>query len=237
MVLHWRHFASRGTMESSESYALNKAEYKEKSLEYYTRNEEVWNTLTHFIGGVIGFIGLIYLLIKANTTPRIIAALMTGIGGSVPYFISATYHFIQDTEKKLIARKIDYSGVCFIIVACGAPLALGVRVNTFNVWAISFCFALSFLVVFLSLYDVKKHSKHVVLIDLLISAVIFAIYFSNRNYFSIRCKIYLALGALFCLLGLAFFGKKKQYFHTFFHILMVMGTGSFLFAGALIFLT
>lgn len=223
-------------MESSESYALNKAEYKQKSLEYYTRSEEVWNTLTHFIGGVIGFVGLIFLLIKANTTPRIIAALMTGIGGSVPYFISAAYHFIKDTEKKLIARKIDYSGVCFIIVACGAPLALGVRVNAFNIWAISFCFALSFLVVFLSLYDVKKHSKHVVIIDIVISFVIFSIYFFNRNFFTDSCKVWLALGALFCILGLAFFGKKKQYFHTFFHILMVLGTGSFLLAGVYIFL-
>lgn len=74
-------------MESNESYALNKAEYREKSLEYYTKSEEVWNTITHFIGGLFGFAGLIYLLIKANNAPRYIAALVTGIGGSVPYFV------------------------------------------------------------------------------------------------------------------------------------------------------
>lgn len=223
-------------MESIKSYELKKAEYRDKSLEYYTQSEEVWNSISHFVGGILGLIGFIYLIVIANTPSRIVAAIITGIGGTVPYFISAVYHFIKDPQKKLIARKIDYCGVSFIIVACGAPLALGIRVNPINVVSVAICFAVAFVIIFLSVYDVKRFSKHVLILDLIIAAVLLAVYLYNRELIALVSKVWYIIGALFCLAGLFFFGKKKQYLHTCFHILMVMGTASIMLAGIYIFL-
>ncbi|NCA91796.1 hypothetical protein EOM82_00895 [bacterium] len=222
-------------MESAEKYALNKAKYAEKGLEYYTPKEERWNTVSHFIGGVLGFLGMIYLIIIANTTPRIIAAIVTGIGGSIPYFVSAAYHFIRDHDRKLIARKIDYSAVSFIIVACGAPLTLGVRLDVFTIVAIVLCFILAIINIILSIYDIKKYSRYVLVADLIVSAIFFVVYLYNRQLIPISGKIFYACGAAFCLAGLAFFGRKKQFLHACFHILMVFGTVSFFFANVFLY--
>ncbi len=222
-------------METAEIYALNKAQYAEKGLEYYTPKEERWNTISHFIGGVLGFVGMIYMLIIANTTPRIIAAVITGVGGSVPYFVSAVYHYITDHNKKLIARKIDYSAVSFIIVACGAPMTLGIRLTPFNIVALLLCLILAAANIALSLYDIKKFSRYVLVADLIVAAIFFGVYLYNRQLIPISGKIFYACGGAFCLAGLAFFGRKKQFLHACFHILMVFGTVSIYFANVFLY--
>ncbi len=222
-------------MEPAEKYALNKAQYAEKGLEYYTPREERWNTVSHFVGGVLGFAGMIYLLIIANTTPRIIAAVVAGIGGSIPYFVSAAYHFIRDHDKKLLARKIDYSAVSFIIVACGAPLALGIRINPFNVVSIALCFTLAIVNIVLATYNIKKFSRYILVADLIVAAILVVVYLYNRQLVPVSGKILYVCGAVFCLLGLAFFGRKKQFLHACFHILMVFGTMSILIANVFLY--
>lgn len=223
-------------MTAHKNYAIKKAEYRQKSLEYYTPKEEIWNSISHFIGGVLGLFAFVYLMIKANTNAKIVAALIAGVGGSIPYFLSAIYHFIQHPQKKLVARKIDYSGVCFIVVACGAPLAIAVRINAINMISLAACFAFCAIIVVLAIINVQKFSRKILLFNLFIAAVIIFLYFYNFTLLHVRAKIWFAVGAFFCGVGLAFYGIKRQYLHACFHVLMVLGTISFFHAGVYIFL-
>ena len=210
---------------SVTEYEAKQAEYRDKGLVYYTTKEEVWNSFSHFLGAVFGLFGLIYILVAGEkTAPIITSAILYFVGVTCPYAISTAYHGVKDLGIKKELRKYDHAGISFIIFGNTAPMCL-IYLTGFEVY---YVVAASFLIcvvnVVLCLVDLKKFSSVALILDLVCAAVGVVGYCLCRLNIAWSGKICYIIGSVLCLVGLAFYGRKKKYMHTVFHILMVLGT-------------
>ncbi len=84
------------------------------------------NSLTHWGGAVLAFIGLIALLIVGWDTPaKIISLVIYGVSLILLFSASATYHMVQVKDKALeIFRKIDHAAIYLLIAGTYTPFCV-----------------------------------------------------------------------------------------------------------------
>lgn len=87
--------------------------------------EEVGNAVTHGIGSLLSIAALILLLIRADTTLKIVAALVYGICMILMFTMSCLYHsFRSGSTVKRVWRRFDYISIYLLIGGTFAPLWL-----------------------------------------------------------------------------------------------------------------
>ena len=87
--------------------------------------EEVGNAVTHGIGSLLSIAALILLLIRADTTPKVVAALVYGICMILMFTMSCLYHsFRSGSTVKRVWRRFDYISIYLLIGGTFAPLWL-----------------------------------------------------------------------------------------------------------------
>ena len=210
--------------EPQDTYMQNKALWRKDGLEYYTKFEEVVNISTHAIGGLLGLIGIIFLLILSDNVFDYVASAFGGVIMTIPFIVSTVYHSIRHPKAKKIARKIDHSCVGFVILGCGIPLALCLNAHIYNYVCIGIVFSIMLINLILTQIDVNKFTKLEVILDLIACVFFVACYFVNRSALSLESVICYAVGSVLSLLALVFFCIKKQFFHAIFHLLSLLGT-------------
>ncbi len=91
-----------------------------------TKNEELWNVITHGIGFVASIVGLILLLRKYadSTTTSNIAVSIYGASLINLYLVSSLYHGVIDEKKKFKLRILDHISIYFLIAGTYTPVLL-----------------------------------------------------------------------------------------------------------------
>ncbi len=94
---------------------------------FYTKKEELANTLTHGVGAVLAVFGLIILIQKATTTAdiwKIVTTFIFGLTLIIAYTASAFYHGTPEGLWKRIWRSIDHVTIYFLIAGTYTPFVL-----------------------------------------------------------------------------------------------------------------
>jgi len=222
--------------QDKDTYIQNRSEYKDKGLVYYSRSEETINCFTHLLAGLMGLAFMIYTICFLDKPILIFAASLSAIFCAFPYTVSFYYHFTSNVKRKAVVRKIDHAGVGFIVLSCGIPLCLGMKIHVYDIVAVSICTAIVFGNIIMSIINLQKFSRLMMILDVVIAVFLTAAYFVNRQTMPESAKWFFISGAVFCLLAFSFFGRKTQYMHSVFHILSLLGTTAFMHAGMLILL-
>lgn len=217
-------------MENVITVDENSEIYKNKTLVYYTPREEKLNAVSHFVGSIFGVSGMLTLIFISSDFFDILASIFFGFGVILTYTNSTIYHGLKNLNLKSIWRKIDHCSVGFIILSCGAPLCLSMARNVFDYTAFSISLGLCFVNMALCVINLKKFSRVALVLDFVSAAFLIAVYFTNRGIIPSVSKAFFAVGAALCLAGAFFFGRKKEFLHAVFHILMLVGTMSIFMA-------
>ncbi len=99
---------------------------KEKVLDVYTPEEEVANTLSHGLGAILGIIGTIFLLVKADSSIKTWSFLIFGLTLINLYTASTLYHAVKSKQRKFLFKKLDHIGIYLLIAGTFTPFAWGV---------------------------------------------------------------------------------------------------------------
>ena len=89
--------------------------------------EEVAHSLTHGIGLVLGFVGLVFLLILAARTGdpwRIVACAVYATTLVLLYLASTLYHALSFTRARHVLKVLDHSAIFLLIAGTYTPFAL-----------------------------------------------------------------------------------------------------------------
>jgi hemolysin III len=86
------------------------------------------NSLTHWVGAILGLAGLVALLIVGWSTPaKIISLAIYGVSLTAMFSASATYHMVRVKERALeIFRKIDHAAIYLLIAGTYTPFCVNV---------------------------------------------------------------------------------------------------------------
>lgn len=133
-------------------------------LPKYTVREEQANVITHFIGMIIGIIGLLIMFSFAivrtirdiNNFVDIISSLVFGGSMVALYTMSTVYHNEKNLKKRVFRQKFDHLSINILIAgSCSAFMISGLK-NNIGYILISCVWALSILSMVLNWINVKK---------------------------------------------------------------------------------
>ena len=81
-----------------------------------TRGEEIFNAVSHGVGGALAVAGMVLLLLRSHTGLAVMASCFYGISMVVMMFASGLYHALPTGSRaKRVCRRFDYTSIYLLI--------------------------------------------------------------------------------------------------------------------------
>ena len=211
---------------------MYRTKLSDRQLPSYSKKEELTNTITHIIGGVIG--GCISLLccIKAfryGTIPSIIGCIIFLSSIVTLYSMSSIYHGLKPGTAKKIMQIMDHCTIYFLICGTYTPILLGAFLPVYPKisWGLlGFLWLLAAISITLTAIDLKKYNIFSMICYICMGWSILPfitqaidVLTTNGFYILLSGGIVYTIGAV--LYGI---GSKIRWFHSIFHVFVVLGT-------------
>lgn len=92
--------------------------YKKQTL-----GEEIANSISHGIGGLLAIAALVVMLVQANSGGEIASAIVFSLGALMLYTMSSLYHAFKEGSKvKRVFQRFDHISIYVLIGATFAPI-------------------------------------------------------------------------------------------------------------------
>lgn len=204
----------------------------QRSLPDYTRGEEIFNMVTHIVGGGLSVIATILCVLWSSLYHDAWAVVSMGIYGAgllMVYSVSGVYHGLKGETAKKVMQIVDHCDIYFLIAATYTPLLLiGMRpVYPGLAWTLfGLEWGLGILAATLNAIDLKKFSAFSMVCYILMGwGIIFFPRAAMTSFGQVSCAWLLAGGISYTVGAILYgIGVKVRYMHSVFHIFVVLGS-------------
>ena len=191
------------------------------------KNEEFWNSLTHFIGVILTVLGtpLLFYFDNKFTSLSTLSIILFSFGLFFVYSSSSVYHFVINPRLKKRFQILDHISIYYLILGSYAPVCL------------------------ITLYEYSGINIFIVVLTLSIGGTLKKLFFTGR-FKIISLLLYLAMGWLIVVeinllfelldseaellliigglsytIGIIFYTLDKiKYFHSIWHLFVLTGS-------------
>lgn len=211
---------------------VTRTKLRDRILPFYTKGEEIFNMVTHIVGGGVGIATLVLCVIISalnNNTAGVVCSAIFGFTMISLYTMSSVYHGLRNGTAKKVFQIIDHCTIYFLIAGTYTPIMVCSLSKTapMNAWlTLAVVWGLAALATTLTAIDLKKYK---VFSNICYVGMGWAVIFSMKEvYYCLGVGGFWLLlsGGLAYTLGVVFyaFGKKIRYFHSIFHIFVLAGS-------------
>ncbi len=200
-----------------------------RSLPDYTRGEEIMNMVTHIAGGSVGITALVLCLMRSRDVWGVTASSIYGICMICLYSISSVYHGLAPSMGKKVLQVLDHCTIYFLIAGTYTPIALTAlrRVYPALGWGMFFFqWILAAIAVTLTAIDLKKFSIFSMICYIGMGWAILPFLPQTMTVLTPPGFYYLLAGGIAYTIGAILYGigSKIRWFHSVFHIFVVLGS-------------
>jgi len=201
------------------------------SLPRFTRGEEIFNAVSHIVGGGFGVVFLIVGVLYAHMhcdSLGIFSLYVYGICMILTYTMSAIYHFLRPLKAKKVFRIIDHCSIFLLIAGTYTPICL-ITLMAEPAWGCSLfliVWSLSILGITFTAINLHKYKTFGQILYLALGwCIIFAL-FPLLRHIELNGFWWLLGGGIAYSIGVIFFayGRRVRYFHSIFHLFVVLGS-------------
>ena len=197
----------------------------------YTKTEEKLNTITHIFGAVLALVATIMTVVRSTSLGRIdylAIGLVYCLSMLLVFVCSSVYHGLPLSRAKKVMRMIDYTAIYFMLMGTITPYMLlsVVNVNYTLGWTLFLiCFVATVISIILTLTSFSKTKAIRMVLYIVIGFCAFSSLFVIGDRVDRVGVKYVLAGNGAYIMGLILFaiGAKKKYFHTIFHIFVIIG--------------
>ena len=209
---------------------IKRTKLNDRVLPVYSVGEEIANTATHVLGGLLGLLALVLCVRKAAVcrgSAEVAGAAIYGSCLVILYSISSVYHGLRPGMAKKVLQVLDHCAIYFLIAGSYSVVCLGAirRIAPALGWGIlALEWVLCIVATVLTAIDLKRYKV-----------------FSMVCYIGMGWAIIPMAGLLFDILtpagfwlllgggisytvGAVLFGLKKKWMHSVFHVFVVLGS-------------
>lgn len=183
------------------------------------------DSITHGLGALLSILGLILLIIKADTTMGYISGIIYGFCLFFLYLSSTLFHSFPDFFKRTRAvfQRFDHSAIFLLIVGTYTPIILHTLELSFALIYLSIMWTLTITgIVFKAIWIKKYQYVHLAIYLLMGWSVVFV---WNDVYPLIKPQLwFLVFGGLSYTLGVVFYLAKFKYHHFIWHLFVMIGS-------------
>ncbi len=205
---------------------------KDRQMPVYTRGEEIFNMVSHIVGGAIGVAALVLCVVVSAVRGNgygLAGSIVYGLSMIVLYTMSSVYHGLREGTAKRVMQVLDHCTIYLLIAGTYTPIVLSAMrpIDPVSSWTLlAIVWVLAAVAIVLTAIDLKKYAVFSMIcylgmgwcivfkIPLLIEAVgwggFWLILLGGVSY---------TVGAV--LYGM---GRKRKYMHSVFHLFVVLGS-------------
>ncbi len=197
---------------------------------FYTKGEEIFNAVSHIVGGAVGVLALILGVVYAMPNPtHIVAMVVFALSILTLYTMSALYHFLPNGRAKGVFRIFDHCTIYLLIAGTYTPyclIALGGSSLGLIILTVEWACAVGGIV----MNAIAMNNRAVKAISMCFYiAMGWAIVVGIKPLIasiSVASLWLLFAGGLVYTVGIIFyaFGKRVRYFHSVWHLFDLFGT-------------
>ena len=212
---------------------MTRQRLRERILPDYTKGEEIFNMVSHIVGGALGIAALALCVIFAALHKNVFGVVSGAIYGSsliVLYTMSSLYHGLSSkTMSKKVFQVLDHCSIFFLIAGTYTPITLCPlrEYNSLIGWGIfGVIWSAAAIGIVLNSIDIKKYKKLSAVCYLLMGWCIIFAWKPTVAALHKNAIIFLLIGGVFYTVGalIYYFLKKKRFSHSIFHLFVLMGS-------------
>ena len=205
---------------------------RDRILPTYTKGEEIFNMVTHIVGGALGIATLVLcVLVSAlrGSVSGVLCSIVFGVSMILLYTMSSVYHGLRPNLAKKVFQIMDHCTIYFLIAGTYTPILVCGMAKDYPVAAWGTFAAVWILTAIATTLTAIDLEKYKVFSQTCYLGMGWAVIFSIRQAYAClgREGFLLVLGGgLLYTFGVIFFrlGKKIKYFHSIFHIFVLLGS-------------
>ena len=198
----------------------------------YTRGEEITNMITHIIGAAFAIAAIPLLIVTAAMHHNPWAVVSGAIYGAtllIMFTVSSVYHGLPVGNAKRVMRVIDHCDIYFLIAGTYTPILLAAirPLNPALAWSIfGVEWALTAIAVTLNAIDLKRFEKVSMVCYIGMGWCVIAVLKLTIEAMTLPGFMLLLAGGIAYTVGAVLYGigKKKRYFHSVFHVFVIIGS-------------
>jgi len=198
----------------------------------YTKGEELFNMITHIVGGGLGVVALLFCVIVAAYNQNmwgVVTGLVYGFSVVILFTMSSIYHGLRAGLPKKVFRILDHCTIYVLIAGTYTPILLTHFREAYptDAWVLfGILWGIAAIGIALNAIDLKRFIVFSVVCYL---AMGWAAIFRINQLISVLGQpffILILLGGIFYTIGVAFYavGKHKKYMHSIFHLFVIVAS-------------
>ena len=206
----------------------------DRRLPDYTRGEEIFNMVSHIVGGALGITVCTLCIIKSfliGDAYAVVGSFIYGFSMIVLYTMSSVYHGLKPEMAKKVMQVIDHCSVFILISGTYTPIALTAlrEYNTAMGWTVfGVVWGMSALGITLNAIDLKKYNVFSIVCYLVQGWCIILTGKAAIEAIGTKGFFWLLMGGIAYTIGAVLYGmadkKKVRNMHSVFHIFVVIGS-------------
>ena len=191
------------------------------------KNEEFWNSLTHFIGVILTVLGtpLLFYFDNKFTSLSTLSIILFSFGLFFVYSSSSVYHFVIDPRLKKRLQILDHISIYYLILGSYAPVCL---ITLYEYSGINIFIVVLTLSIVGTLKKLFFTGRFKIISLLLYLAMGWLIVVEINLLFELldsEAELLLIIGGLSYTIGIIFYTLDKiKYFHSIWHLFVLTGS-------------
>lgn len=211
---------------------MTRTKLKDRQLPNYSKNEELFNMVSHIVGGAVGSAGMVLCIIRSVLNHNgfgLAGSIVFGVSMILLYTVSSVYHGLHASMGKRVMQVVDHCTIYVLISGTYTPLLLSAMrpidpvaswVLFGIVWALA-AVGIAFTAIDLNKYKVFSMVCYMAIgwciifkLPLLISAI-------GWGGFALILG-----GGILYTIGAILYGKgrEKPFMHCVFHVFVILGS-------------
>lgn len=211
---------------------MKRTKLDDRKLPDYTKGEEIFNMVSHIVGGAFGIVALVLCIIMAAVRGNalgVICSIIYGITLIDLYTMSSIYHGLKPGKAKKVMQVLDHCTIYFLIAGSYTPIVLVALRPVYPVisWIIfGIVWGCAAIACTLTAIDLKKYNTFSMICYLTMGWCI--IFFIKQTFevLTFHGGIMLLLGGIAYTVGAVLYGigKNHRYMHSIFHLFILLGS-------------
>ncbi|MGN0453412.1 MAG: hemolysin III family protein [Ruminococcus sp.] len=211
---------------------MSRTKLKDRLLPNYTRGEEVFNMVSHIVGGAFGVAALVLCVVFSAIKGDPWAVVGSSIYGAsliILYTMSSVYHGLLKEMPKKVMQIMDHCTIYVLIGGTYTPILLCSIREVSPGWAwtlFGIVWGFAALGIVFAAIDHKKYGKFSMACYIGMGWCIVLAAKTALKAIPLMGLLWLLIGGIFYTIGAVLYviGKKRRYMHSVFHLFVLLGS-------------
>lgn len=217
---------------------IKRTALKDRLLPDYTKGEEIFNMVSHIVGGAMGIVYLVICVFVAALHHNVYGVVGSAIYGAsviALFTMSSIYHGLVKGTAKKVFQVIDHCTIYIMIAGTYTPITLSAmrEIAPAEAWTL-FGIVWGVTIIAMIFTAIDHHKFRVLSMICYLGLGWCVVGFWNITFAAIGVggTVFLALGGVLYTIGAILYGlgKKKRYIHSLFHIFVDLASLMHFFA-------